>query len=177
MSAFRISINGTPWFDSDDLTTLTMAVEQLRRNPRPRVSLHASAGEGPMQWLDADLKPGDAILIEVLEEATEEDATASGCDFCGRAWHEVSLSVESRTTTICGDCIDDFGGALGTNGTLPIAASFRDEPDCVCGFCGRRPKEIAGVIARNGHAICAPCVHACVDSKSDARVPDRSHDQ
>jgi hypothetical protein len=172
MSAFRISINGKPWFDSDDLTTLTMAVEELRRNPRPRVSVHAAAGEGPMQWLDADLKAGDTIVIEVLEhveeEQGEEETSPLMCAFCGRASHDVEYLLESRSTRLCSACVSDFGAALGHNGALPLGASFRDEPDWACGFCGKRPKDVPGVIVRNGAAICPQCVHACADMLSSS---------
>jgi ClpX C4-type zinc finger len=165
MSAFRISINGKPWFDSDDLTTLTMAIEELRRNPRPRISIHAAAGEGPMQWLDADLKAGDTIVIEVLADVEEDEEETSPlvCSFCGRPSHDVHHLLESRSTRLCSVCVADFGAALSNSGALPVGASFRDEPERVCGFCGRHPKDIPGVIVRNAAAICPPCVHASAD--------------
>lgn len=163
MSAFRISINGKPWFDSDDLTTLTMAIEELRRNPRPRVSIHAAAREGPMRWLDADLRTGDTIVIEVVEEDGTPETAPLACSFCGRASHEVDQLLESRSTRVCGVCVADFGAALSGGAALPVGASFRDEPEWACGCCGRRPKEVPGVIVRNGAAICPQCVHASAD--------------
>lgn len=161
MSAFRVSVNGRPWFDSDDLTSLTMAVEALKRSRTPRISLHASARGGAMQWLDAELQPGDAITIDVLDQPVAD--VVSGCSFCGRQVDDTPSLVGSRTIQICRPCVDDFAAALGQNAPLPEGASFRDDPELACGICGRHPKDIPGVIFRHDAAICPQCVHACVD--------------
>jgi hypothetical protein len=45
MVAFQISINGTRYCESNDITVVTMVVEELRRRGSHRISLHAGTGD------------------------------------------------------------------------------------------------------------------------------------
>ena len=52
-TAFCISINGESFCEAEDLTTVTMAVDQVRGQDEQRITLYASANEGHLQWMTA----------------------------------------------------------------------------------------------------------------------------
>jgi len=161
---FQISINGKTYHESEEITVLTMIVEEVRRRMEPRISLHAgSAGEGALQWLKPNLGVGDEIVIRIVETAEQEDSESLMCSFCGREAHEVSNLIAGQSAFICDGCIQGFGSALRDGTALPLGASIRDEYEWACGICDKHPGAIPGVIVRNGAAICPECLHACSD--------------
>ncbi len=168
MAAFQVSINGKPYCETEDITVVTMVAEQIRRGQNTRVSLHA-AGEGPQQWLAANLGVGDEIVVRIVDAIDEDDAAPLSCSFCARDLHEVSSLVQghSATTAICDSCIVGLGEAVRNGSSLPLGASIHDEPHLVCGFCANQPGSVPGVIVRNGAAICAECLRACSDILAD----------
>jgi hypothetical protein len=162
MVTFQISINGKPYCESDDITAVTMVAEEIGREAC-RISLHAGSNEASLQWLAADLKAGDEIIIRVLEVQELEFTGPPGCSFCGREIHDVSLLVQGPSASICDRCITGFSAAVKNATELPLGASLRDEPEWVCGFCGTQPGNIPGVVVRNGAALCPECLRACFD--------------
>ena len=162
MVTFQISINGKAYCESDDITTVTMVAEEIRRDAC-RISLHAGGGEASVQWLAADLKAGDEIVIRVVEVGELELTGPSGCSFCAREIHDVSTLLQGRSAAICDLCIVSFSRAVKNGTELPLGASLRDEPEWVCGFCGNQPGKIPGVVVRNGAALCPECLRACSD--------------
>lgn len=173
MAAFQISVNGKPYCESEDLTALTMVVEEFRRGQGHRILLHARAGETPVQWLAANLAVGDEIVIRVVDPAGLEAAVPAGCSFCGAEVHDLSSLVQGPSAAICDRCVAGLGAALQQKGPLPLGASIRDEPDWSCGFCGTRPGAGSGVMVRNGAAVCPECLRACVElvGESPGRQP------
>lgn len=168
MVTFQISINGKPYCESEDITVLTMVVEELRSKMEPRVVLHAgSTDEGSLQWLKPNLKIGDEIVVRVVETAEQEDLEPPRCSFCGRESHEVSSLIAGQSAYICDGCINSFTSTLKGGTELPLGASIRDEHEWICGLCGKQPGTIPGVIVRNGAAVCPECLHACSDLLSD----------
>jgi len=169
MVAFQISINGKLYCESQDITALTMVAEEIQRRRGSRISLHV-AGEGPLQWLAANLGAGDEIVVRIVDAAEQEDADPVGCSFCGRDVHDVSnlvLGHSAATTAICAPCIAGFSKAVKSGTALPLGAAIRDEPEWVCGFCSNQPGSIPGVVVRNGAAVCPECLRACADILGD----------
>jgi hypothetical protein len=164
MTGFRIIVNGKTFCESEDLTALTMVVEDLRNRDEPRVSLHARAGEGPVQWLAANLRVGDTVTIEVVDLVAEaESESEMSCRFCGCGFHEVASLIKGPTVAICDRCTVAFSEAVRMCGQLPTGAAFRPEPEWSCGFCGKLAADVAGVIVRNQAAICPECLRTCHD--------------
>jgi hypothetical protein len=163
MVAFQIAINGKTYCESEEITALTMVAEERPRRDGCRISLHACAGEGSVQWLAADLKVGDEIVVRIVEAAELEDAGPAGCSYCGRSIHDALHLVQGPSTAICDRCIADFSAALKNGTALPLGGSIRDEPEWLCGFCAKRADEIPGVVVRNGAAVCPECLRGCAD--------------
>jgi hypothetical protein len=166
--AFQITINGKPYFESEDVTVITMVVEQIRRGGGHRISLHASAGEAQLQGLAASFAVGDEVVIKIVDVSDIQEADPRGCSFCGRQVHEVSSLVQGLSTAICDRCITSISAAVKTGSPLPTGASIRDEPDWSCGFCGNQPGSVPGVVVRNGAAVCPEYLRACADILSDS---------
>ena len=160
MVAFHVSINGKTYCESEAITALTMATEEMRRGGC-RISLHAAAGESALQWLTADLSIGDEIVIRIVDADDVEDAEPPGCSFCGRDLLDVSSIVLGGTARLCDRCTDAFATALENARELPLGASIRDEPEWMCGFCANKPGNVPGVIVRNGAAVCPECLRVC----------------
>lgn len=165
MIGFRITINDSAFCESDDLTAFTMVVEDLRSPGEQRVSLHAQAGDGPLQWLAAHLKVGDSVQIDVVDLLAENESqnVDLACGFCGLDTHAVTNLIQGQSASICDLCTVTFSEAVGGGGRLPTGAAFRDEPEWACGFCSRAATALAGVVVRNGAAICPECLSACRD--------------
>jgi hypothetical protein len=165
-AAFQITINGKPYGESEDITVLTLVAEEVRRGGE-RISLHASASESQMQWLAANLTIGDETVVRIVDANDFEDAGPHGCNFCGRDIHDVSKLLEGPAGTICDGCITSFSEAVKNLGPLPLGASIRDEREWTCGICAKQPGKIpgaaAGVVVRNGAAICPECLRAAVE--------------
>ncbi len=156
MAAFRITINGKPCCGSE-VTALTLVAEDVRRRDEQRISLHARGdAEGPLQCLTADLHVGDEIVIRITEEE-EADAGPRGCH------HGLRNLVQGLQAAICDDCVAAFAAAVRNGEELPPGASIHDEPDRVCGFCGKQPGEVPGVVVRGAAAVCPECLRACSD--------------
>lgn len=170
---FQITINGEPYFDPDDITALTLVVEEIWRRDEERISLHASGGEDSMQWLVADLKVGDEIVVKIIDSLREIDQIPDTCSFCGRESHEVSGFIAGGNVVICEECVTGFSQAITAQKRLPIGAAIHDEPSWACGFCGKSPDVIPGLIVRNGAAICPECLHACSDISSQGPEENR----
>jgi hypothetical protein len=169
-SAFRITINGQPFCEADDLATVTMAVEDVRARNGQRISLYANEHEGPLHWMTACLGVGDRIVIEVVD-ATVEAGEPPRCDFCGREAVEVSAVVQGQAGSICDLCVSGFSAAVHKGDTLPTGASFRDDSISTCRFCGKAPPAIGGVVVRNGAALCAECLRTAADILGDGPQP------
>ena len=101
MVGFKITVNGKTYCESDDISALTMVVEQIKRRRGYRISLHAGSGDAPLQWLEADLKRGDEIVIRVVDMSESEKGPPPACSFCARAVHEVSSLIQGPATAIC----------------------------------------------------------------------------
>jgi len=163
MVGFRITVNGNTYCESDDVSALTMVAETVARRSGYRISLHAGSGDAPVQWLTADLKIGDEIVIRVVDLSEAEQGPPLGCSFCGREVHDVSTLVHGPAAAICDDCIQGFSTALRTSTQLPTGASIRGESEWRCGFCSNQPTNTGGLVVRNGAAVCPECLRACSD--------------
>jgi hypothetical protein len=163
-AVFQITINGRPYCEAADIGAVTLVVESVPRRGGDRVSIHArSAVDDTVQWLGAHLGVGDEVHIRIVEAVENIDAGPEGCSFCGRDIHELKKLVTGRKLGICDGCIAAFASSLKSGTPLPVGASLRDEPEWTCSHCSRRPPEIAGVVVRNGAAICAECLRASSD--------------
>ncbi len=159
--AFRISINGEPFCEADDLTTVTMVVDRLRQGAR-RITLYARANEGPLEWMTADLDTGDQVVIEIVDVASADEAPMR-CDFCNRTVHDVSRLIASTSTRICDGCVTAFSGRLRGGGDLPAGTSIQDQTDMACGFCATAPPAVHGLIVSEAAAICPECLRTAAD--------------
>jgi hypothetical protein len=170
MIGFRITVNEKGFCESDDLTAFTMVVEDLRNSDEQRVSLHAQAGDGPLQWLAANLKVGDTVKIEVVDlvAAAESEHEELACGFCARDVHAVRNLIQGQDVAICDGCTMAFSEAVKAGGRLPTAATIQDDPKWVCAFCNKAAARMAGVIVRNAAAICPECLSACNDILQDS---------
>jgi ClpX C4-type zinc finger len=169
MVAFEISVNGQRRFVGDDVTAITLAADWVARRKADRVSLHVGVGEPgerQVQYLGADLGPGDEIAIRVLTEE-EGEAAESGapesCSFCGSSMHDIRSLVSGPQVAICDTCLSSFDAFVAHGVPLPVGASIREQGDVRCGFCQKGPPQIAGLLFRNAAAICPECLRACVD--------------
>jgi len=169
MTGFKITVNGKTYCESADVSTVTMVAEERPRRGGCRISLHAGSADAAMQWLAADMKVGDEIVIQVIEAPepeSEEQPESLGCSFCGRDAYDVSCLVRGPAAAICGECIRGFSMAVRGGAGLPAGAVIRDSPDAVCGFCSNRPGNVPGVpgvVVQNGAAVCPECLRACSD--------------
>ena len=162
-TAFRITINGEPFCETEDLTAVTMAVDEVRGQDAERITLYANAAEGHLQWMTASLGVGDQISIEVVDAIADGESEPQRCDFCASDVHDVSILVQGKTGSICDQCISGFSTAVHRGCALPVGASFNNTSDSPCRFCGKAPPAITAVVMRNGAAICAECLRTVAD--------------
>ena len=162
-TTLRLTVNGEPFCEAEDLTTVTMIVEQVPRRDERKITLYASAGQGLLHWMTASLRVGDQILFEVDEAVTERRAEHQRCDFCGLEMDDVSALMQGQSGSICNGCITSLSHAIHKGSPLPLGAAFRDDCDLPCRFCEVRPPAISGVVVRNGAAICAQCLRTAAD--------------
>lgn len=167
MAAFEIFVNGERRLVGDDISAVTLASDWVPRRHAQRVSLHVGvgpSGERQVQYLGADLHPGDEITIRVLDE---DDARACGdigpCSFCGSDVSSVKSLISGPRVSICDACLAGFTAVVARGAPLPIGATIQERGTARCGFCGKTPPEVPGVLARNGAAICPECLRACAD--------------
>lgn len=163
MIAFDITINGRPYGETEEITAVTIVAEYVAGRRSERVSVHGQSADGRLQWLDAHLSIGDEIRVRIVEASDAATSSPSGCNYCGRSVGDVLKLVTGNKLAICDDCTKRFADSLKSGSALPIGASIHDDPEQACGFCGRDPREVTGVIVRNGAAICAECVRTCED--------------
>jgi hypothetical protein len=170
MRAFEIKLNGEKRFAGDFVTAITISVDEVPRTKSERLLIHVGVG-GPedqrIQHLGADLKPGDEITIRVIsdEELDQlDEPQPSNCSFCGTSVFEIqSMTSGVGNIGICNLCIKSLTAVLIESEPLPLGASFRDNGDAQCGFCSSSVKDAAGLLVRNGAAICSPCLRMCSD--------------
>jgi len=170
MIAFELLINGERWYVSQDVTAVTMAVDWVQRRRAERVSIHVGCPEGidasperQVHWLDAHLGIGDEVTIRIVD-ALEMVASDHGeCSYCGAGVDAVVSVVVGRRVAICGSCVAQFDAVLVSGAALPVGASLHDDPSRGCGFCGKFFGDVAGLIVRNGVAICPECMRTCAD--------------
>ena len=172
MAAFEILVNGERRLVGTDITAITLAADWVSRRQAERVSLHVGmgqTGERQVQYLGADLAPGDEITIRVLhEEARHEasDESLERCGFCGSDAEVVKSLVAGPRASICDACLSRFTAVVAHGAALPIGASIQERSGTHCAFCRRAPPEVPGVLVRNGTAICPECLRACADMTS-----------
>jgi ClpX C4-type zinc finger len=158
-TAFRITINGEPFCEAEHLTTATIAVDEVRGQDEQRITLYANANEGHLQWMTASLGIGDQIVIEVVDALTERESEPQHCDFCGRDAHDVSILVQGQTGSICDQCISGFSTAVHKGSALPVGASFSNDSDSPCRFCGGttsdHPPWLCVTAQRSAQSACA----------------------
>jgi hypothetical protein len=167
MVAFRIKINGKPFCDSEEITALTVVSDEVTKAEKYNISLHASAGEGSLQWLASNLTVGDEILVQIEDSVEQPDSVPNACNFCGKDMHDVSNFITGQLAAICNRCVAEFSESLINGKKLPLGAAIRDESSWTCAFCEKHPDNIPGVIVRNGTAICPECLRVCSDISSD----------
>jgi ClpX C4-type zinc finger protein len=163
MIAFEITINGTQYAESEEITAITVVTDQIGGRKSDRVSVHGQTSEGRIQWLDAHLSIGDEIRIRIADATDGTSSEPTGCSFCARELAEVTKLIQGMTVAICNDCTNHFALSLKEGVALPLGASIHDDPRETCGFCGQGSPDVAGVVVRNGSAVCAQCVRSCED--------------
>ena len=172
MVAFEISINGERRCVGEEITAVTLVADWVDRRHAERVSIHVGGSEGSRhsskpQWLGAHLRAGDEVLIRVVEIVEEIPDWSRDCSFCGTENRDIGSLVQGLQVGICTRCIASFDAFLKSRAQLPLGASIQDQPDKECGFCGKQSGDIAGLLVRNGAAICAECLRSCADLVED----------
>lgn len=160
MITLAIFVNGRPFCEADDLSTVTLSVEE-RHDDSCRITLHAAEGERAVQWLTAALAAGDEVVIRAVE-ATAAEGGPPPCGFCGRSANDVRSLVCGGSSAICDDCAGSLGAAVAQGTALPLGAVFGGA-QARCGFCDRDSAAAGGIVARNGAGICGECLRACED--------------
>jgi hypothetical protein len=169
MAAFEISVNGERRFVGDDVKAITLVSDWVANRQGERISVHVGVGEPgdvEVQYLGADLRPGDEISIRVLAEDDEYLDANKGpesCSFCGSDNYQIESLVAGSQVAICDVCISAFHSVIAHNAPLPIGASIQEQGDASCGFCQKAPPEVAGLFVRNAAALCPECLRACLD--------------
>src|SRR5213594_5197093 len=171
MAAFEISVNGERRFVGDQVKAITLAAEWVARRKADRVSVHVGVGEpgqDQIQYLGADLRPGDEISIRVLSDHDVYDVITGApeaCSFCASDMHDVRSLVSGPHVAICDSCLSAFQAVIVSGAALPVGATIRDKSDLPCGFCQKSPPEVAPLLVRNEAALCPECLRACVDMR------------
>jgi len=169
MASFEISVNGERRFVGDYVQAITLVAEWVAHRRGDRVSVHVGVGdpgENEIQYLGADLRPGDEISIRVLAEdhlVIDNGLGPEACSFCGIGRFQIGSLVAGSQVAICDECLMSFHAAITQNAPLPFGASIEDHSDARCGFCLKGSPEILGLIVQNGAALCAECLRACLD--------------
>jgi hypothetical protein len=169
MAAFEILVNGERRFIGEDVTAITLAADWVSRREGDRVSLHVGVGgpeERRVQYLGADLLPGDEVAIRVLsdeESWATSDQSPELCSYCGSDFHCVRSLVAGPQVAICDSCLTLFHAVVANGAPLPVGASIHERNDVRCGFCQKSPPEVAGLLMRNAAAICPECLRACAE--------------
>jgi hypothetical protein len=168
MAVFEIKVNGQQRFCGDEVTAITLAADRLGRRETERVAMHVGTGgpgEREIQYLAANLVPGDEITIRVLEDAELPDAypAPESCSFCGSSHHDVHSLVAVNQKAICDACAS-FGAVVLRGAPLPTGAAIREAAGApACAFCEKGPPDGPAVLVRNDSAICPGCLRSCTD--------------
>ena len=169
MAAFEISVNGERRFIGKDVKSITLVSDWVAHRQGERVSVHVGVGEpgvAEVQYLGADLRPGDEISIRVLTEPEKLAAAGEAfesCSFCRSDNYQIGSLVAGSQVAICDICVSAFHSAIAYNTALPSGTSIQEQGDALCGFCQKTPPEIAGLFVRNAAAVCPECLRACLD--------------
>ena len=161
MVAFEITINGKPYCESEDITVLTMVVEEIQRRGGQRISFARQRRERrAVAVLAANLGVGDEIVVRIVEASEGAESGPPGCAFCGREIHDAHTLVVGQSKGICDLCIAGFSEAVKHGTELPLGASIRDEPQWVCDFCASLPGTIRASSCGTARAVCPECLRA-----------------
>jgi hypothetical protein len=170
MIAFEIRINGELCGIGQDVTAVTLVADWVQRRRAERVSLHVGhpEGHGPsnertVHWLDAHLGVGDEVVIRIVDVAESASPGLETCSFCAGDLSGAASLIHGRQVAICSSCIALFDASLAAGMPLPLGAQFQDDPKQGCGFCGKAPGEVPGVVVRNGAALCPECLRSCAE--------------
>jgi hypothetical protein len=169
MAAFEISVNGERRFVGADVKAITLASDWVARRQGERVSVHVGVGERgdvEVQYLGADLRPGDEVSIRVLaEDEYQPDVSEllESCSFCGSDRYHIGSLVAGPQVAICDSCLVAFHAVITHSAALPIGASIQEHGDARCGFCQKASPDVAGLLVRNAAALCPECLRACID--------------
>lgn len=168
MAAFEITVNGERRFAGEAVKAITLVADWVPGRQGERISVHLGVGEPgevEVQYLGADLKPGDEISIRVLasDALPEVPWPNDSCTFCGRDSYHIGSLVAGSQAAICDFCLAAFHAVLTQNAPLPMGASIQEHEDVRCGFCLKGPPELAGLFVRNGAALCPECLRVCLD--------------
>ncbi len=169
MAAFEISVNGERRFVGEYVKAITLAADWVAHRQGERISVHVGAGghgEVEVQYLGADLRPGDEISIRVLaedEDRPEGLPETESCSFCRSDKRHIGSLVAGSQVAICDRCLVAFQAVVTRSAALPIGASIQELGYARCGFCQKAPPEVAGLLVRNDAALCPECLRACLD--------------
>ena len=137
-----------------------------------RVGGIANRDAGEMQhleWLQRDLSVGDEIVIRIIEASSCDDPAGKEvsyleCSFCGKKQAEVSKLIAGPAVFICDECVGDCNAALDRGEpTGKITIILREIGDATCSFCGKKPKEVEGIVGVSTARICNECLKICGD--------------
>ena len=148
MIGFEIRINGDVYAESDEMTAVTVVSEQVTGRESDRVTVHGQSVDGRIQWLDSHLSIGDEIRITIVETASTNTETPTGCSFCGREMVDIGRLIQGRTVSICDNCAIRFAESLRSSSALPMGTSVHDDPKRGCDLCGRHGHDVAGLLVR-----------------------------
>jgi hypothetical protein len=169
---FEVRVNGEERFRGDNVTAVTLVSDRVARRGYNRVSLHVGEGEQgerEVHHLGADLAAGDEITIRLLDDDQARAAMSApeACSFCARDIHHFQSLVAGSSVAICDTCISSFHAVVKEGAPLPVGASIQEAGDAGCGFCGKTRPTVAGLLVRNGAAICPECLRVCADLRGD----------
>lgn len=97
------------------------------------------------------------------------------CSFCGRVQRETHVLVSGPGVYICDNCIALAGTVMASGRTAetplgPLHAVSEEAADQQCGFCGKRRRQVSGLVATTGDpvgkansppSVCAECLTLC----------------
>jgi hypothetical protein len=166
MAAFEITVNGERRFVGEDVKAVTLVADWVAHRQGERISVHVGVGEPgdvEVQYLGADLQPGDEISIRVLAERPDVPWPHESCSFCGSDNYHIGSLVSGSQVAICDICLAAFHAVITHNAPLPPGASIQEQGDARCGFCQKGPPEVAGLFVRHAAALCSECLRVCLD--------------
>jgi hypothetical protein len=187
MKCFEVTINGVRVCTAGigDAGVLTSIVSFMKRNTSEttteaqddnsetldlRVGGLAQRGPGMtehVEWLNQNLAVGDEIVIKIIEafdcdEPGSKEVTVLECSFCSKQQAEVVKLIAGPAVFICNECVDDCSAALATSEpTGTITMIIGKAAQARCSFCGKEPREVAGMVGVPTARICSQCLRIC----------------